>query len=260
MGTARFLRKLVATNLKAGFALRGSFWLQAGFMVANNLIFWTVWVLFFNKFDALNGWRLPEMTALYGLVAAAFGLTQIFAGGLRNMAQVIADGDFDGFLTQPKSVLLHLAGSRSFPAGWGDIVSGIGLLAASGLVSLASTPLAVLLVVASAGFFVAFGIILHALAFWLGAVNSLARQCYEFLIMFSVYPQHIYTGALRVMLYTVLPAALIGYLPVEVLRSFSWGQLGIVVTSSVAYLGLATVVFRRGLRRYESGNRFTLRG
>ena len=35
----RFLRALVATNLRSALALRGSFWLSMLFMVLNNLAF-----------------------------------------------------------------------------------------------------------------------------------------------------------------------------------------------------------------------------
>ena len=48
MDTLRFTRALIATNLKASFALRGSFWIQAAFMVMNNLIFFSVWWIFFS--------------------------------------------------------------------------------------------------------------------------------------------------------------------------------------------------------------------
>ena len=50
-GTLRFLRALVATNLKASFALRGAFWMQVFFMLFNNLIFFVMWWIFFDRFE-----------------------------------------------------------------------------------------------------------------------------------------------------------------------------------------------------------------
>ena len=58
--TLRFLRALVATNLKASLALRGAFWARVVFMMANNLIFFVMWWVFFERFEEVRGWRLPD--------------------------------------------------------------------------------------------------------------------------------------------------------------------------------------------------------
>ena len=107
--------------------------------------------------------------------------------------------------------------------------------------------------------FVASGLILHSLAFWLGDVDSLARQVWEFLITFSLYPPTLFSGGLRVLLFTALPAGFIGYLPVELLREFSPGTLALTSAAALAYVLLARGVFRAGLARYESGNRIAVR-
>ena len=90
-------------------------------------------------------------------------------------------------------------------------------------------------------------------------MNDWARQMWEFVIIFSVYPQTVYGTFLRVVLFTVIPAGFIGYLPVELLRSFSVLGLAATLGGAAAYAGLALFVFRRGLRRYASGNRFGVR-
>ena len=61
------------------------------------------------------------------------------------------------------------------------------------------------------------------------------------------------------MMFTVLPAGLISYMPVELIRSFSWFRLALLVSSATLFTALAFYVFYAGLRRYESGNRFGLR-
>ena len=89
----RFAAALVATNLRQSLALRGAFWLQATFMVANNLIFFTTWWIFFRRFQDVGGWRLEDLATLFGVVASGFGLCIVFAGGIRELARAIADGD-----------------------------------------------------------------------------------------------------------------------------------------------------------------------
>ncbi len=255
-GNAAFVGALVATNLRASFALRGAFWAALVFMALNNLLFFTVWWIFFARFKEVRGWQLADVAALYGLVAAAFGIAVVFFGGVRDLARTIQDGELDALLTQPKSPLLHVVASRSWAAGWGDLLSGLGFLAYSGVVEPRNAPIAVAALGLSTVVFVATGVILHSGAFWLGRVDSLARQLWEFMITFSMYPSSIFQGAFKLLLFTVVPAGFIGHLPVSLLREFSVLGLAGAAAGALVYASLAVGVFHAGLRRYESGNRF----
>ncbi len=97
----------------------------AALMFGNNLIFFLVWWILLDRVEEIGGWRLADMSLLYGVVAAAYGLSVVFAGGIRELARLVADGALDPLLTQPKSVLLHVGASRSRASGWGDLVSGV---------------------------------------------------------------------------------------------------------------------------------------
>jgi ABC-2 type transport system permease protein len=255
----RFLGALLATNLRASLAQRGAFWLQASFMVLNNIAYFSVWWIFFARFDDVGGWRLADMAGLYGVVAVAFGLAIVLCGGVRDLARHIVEGTLDTWLTQPRPAVLQALASNSRAAGWGDVVSGAGFIAACGLVSPLEVPLALLAVALAATVFVASGLILHSLAFWLGDVDSLARQLWEFLITFSLYPPTLFSGALRMLLFTALPAGFIGHLPVELLRAFSPETLALTCAATLGYALLARAIFRAGLARYESGNRIVVR-
>jgi ABC-2 type transport system permease protein len=256
---ATYARALVATNMKATLALRAAFWMQAIFMLANNVVFFTVWVIFFDRFESIGGWRLGEMALLYGIVAGAFGLTVVVAGGVRDLPRAIVDGDLDAWLAQPKHPLFAALGCRSIASGWGDLVSAVALIVLSGVVTPATAVLALVGVLCGAIVFASTGVLVASLAFWLGPMENLARQLWEFVIVFSVYPQTIFGGAMRVLLFTVIPAGFIGYLPVELVRGFSLGGLAAVLGGAFLYGALAVAVFRAGLRRYESGNRFGVR-
>ena len=82
----------------------------------------------------------------------------------------------------------------------------------------------------------------------------------ELLVTFSLYPEPLFGGALRLLLFTVLPAGFVGYLPVRILHAPSLANLTLLLLAAVAYLYLATLIFDRGLRRYASGSRFTTFG
>lgn len=111
---ALFARKLLATNLRASASLRGAFLIQAVFMIFNNLIYFSVWWIFFRRFESLNGWKLHDLAALYGLTAVSIGAMIALCGGVWNLARMAAEGGLDSLMTQPKNLLLHVVGSR-FP-------------------------------------------------------------------------------------------------------------------------------------------------
>jgi ABC-2 type transport system permease protein len=164
MNTA-FVRALVATNLKAAVALRGAFIIQVVFMALNNLTFFVFWWVLMRRVPSLRGWHLDDIQLLFGIVAAAFGLTVTLAGGVRYLGRLIDEGDLDTLLTQPKSVLVHALGMRLQPSGFGDVLSGLIFIALSGQVSWRAVPVVLVAIIASALVFVACGIVFFSLAF-----------------------------------------------------------------------------------------------
>jgi ABC-2 type transport system permease protein len=224
-------------------------------MFVNNLTFFSVWWIFFQRFPEIRGWRLPDLAALYGITAFSIGFVLVFGGGVRYLARMIVDGELDPLLTQPKSVLLHVLGSNSRPSGWGDMISGFGLVLFSGHAHGTNLALVVLFFATSAIVFFGAAVMAQSLAFWLGPVDNLSWQLVEFVVTFSVYPQTVYPPYLKVVLFTLIPGGFVSYLPVTILRNFQPTLLLTVVAGAIAYGSLAVFVFYRGLRVYESGNR-----
>jgi ABC-2 type transport system permease protein len=252
----RFARALLATNVKATLMLRGAFVVQVVFMALNNLTFFVFWWALMRRVPDLRGWRLGDMQMLFGVVAAGFGAAMTLAGGVRHLGRFIDEGELDTLLTQPKPVLVHALGMRLQASGFGDALSGIAFIACSGQVSWRALPVVVLAIVASALVLVASGIVFFSLAFWLGPVETLARQLWELLITFSLYPEPLFGGVLRLVLFTLLPAGFVGYVPARLVRNPSIAD-GLLLTAAAAgYLAIGVAVFNRGLRRYASGSRF----
>jgi len=258
-GGLRFARALVAMNLRASLALRGAFLLQAAFMVVNNLAFFSIWWILFERFPEIGGWNLSDVTTLFGVVASGYGLSVVFAGGVRDLARAIEDGELDTLLVQPKPVLLHAVASRTVASGWGDLATGVGMLWVCGALqpsALASTFLAV---ATSACVFTASGVIVQSLAFWIDGMQTFARQVWEFTLTFSLYPRPLFSGQISFVLYTILPAGFVGFLPAELVRAPSLPLAAAALGASLAWTWLALFVFARGLRRYASGNRIGAR-
>jgi viologen exporter family transport system permease protein len=255
-----FASALVATNVKASAALRGAFIMQVAFMVLNNATFFVFWWALMRRVPEVRGWRLGDIAVLFGIVAAGFGLTVTLAGGVRHLGRFIDDGELDVLLTQPKPVLLQALGLRLQASGFGDVLSGIAFIVWSGQVPWRATPLVIVAIAASAVVFLACGIVFQSMAFWIGNVETVARQLWELLIMFALYPEPLFGGPLRLVLFTLLPAGFVGYIPARLAQRPSAALVMLVVAAAAAYLCLAIAVFDRGLKRYASGSRFGVHG
>jgi len=251
-----FFFHLLLTSIKASMSIRGAFLFETVLMIGNNLIFFSVWWIFFRQFNDIAGWQIKEMTILMAVGTGAYGLMQICFGGVRQLSRTIIQGDLDPFMTQPKNLLIHLIGSRSLAKGWGHILTTFVLLILEGLFNLQTVVLVATGVVCGCLVFTAMSIIAHSFAFWLGPLESLAQKYSDSLFVFALYPTHIYSGLLNLTMFTLIPAGIIGYLPVELVRNFSWFRLGILLASTLTFWGIAFEVFYLGLRRYESGNQF----
>ena len=260
MSTTRFAIALVATSMRAAMAERGAFIMRAVLMAVNNGIFFTFWIVLLSRVPSVRGYELGDVAVLYGIVAVAHGLAVFVAGGMSYLARVIHDGELDALIAQPKPTLLYAVGLRSQPSGLGDIVSGLVMIALSGRVGLTGIPFVIAAGVAGAIVLVATGILLHSAAFWLGRTESASRQLYEMTLFFSLYPDTLFTGPLRWILFTIVPAGFVGYLPADFIRSPDlWTAMGIAL-GVTAYAATAAWVFQRGLRAYSSGSRFAAFG
>jgi ABC-2 type transport system permease protein len=260
MAQIRFLWALFGTNLKSVTALRGSFLLSMTFMALNNLTFFVFWWVLFGRVGSVRGWQIADVELLFGVSAAGFGLMQAVAGGAVHLSRFIDDGTLEPLLTQPKPILPYVLGCRSQASGFGDLLSGVFFVVHSGYVGWSRLPLLVVCVLASAVAFTATCVVFFSLAFWVKRTHVLSRQLFDILITLSLYPDPLFGGVLRLILFTVLPAGIVAYLPMHVLREGLLVDLCLLLAAVSGYVWLAVRVFSAGLRRYSSGSRFGVFG
>jgi ABC-2 type transport system permease protein len=260
LGTARFAAALLGTSIRSALAERGAFLMRAALMAINNGIFFTFWIVLLSRVPQIRGYELGDVAVLYGIVAVANGLAYFVAGGIQFLARVIHDGELDALIAQPKPTLLYAIGLRSQPSGLGDIVSGLVMISLSQRVSIADVPIVIGAGIAGALVLVATAVILHSAAFWLGRTETASRQLYEMTLLFSLYPDTLFGGPMRFVLFTVIPAGFVGYLPSYLIRSPSASTAGALAIAVVLYSTIAWWVFRRGLLAYSSGSRFSTFG
>jgi ABC-2 type transport system permease protein len=258
--TVRFAKALVGTSVRSAMAERGAFFMRVILMAVNNAIFFTFWIVLLSRVPRIRGYALGDVALLYGIVALANGVAVFVAGGAQYLARMIHDGELDALIAQPKPTLLYAVGLRSQPSGLGDVVSGLVMIALSGRVTVLGIPVVVAAGLAGAVVLVSTAVLMHSAAFWLGRTESASRQLYEVTLMFSLYPDTLFTGPMRWILYTVIPAGFVGYLPAELIRVPTLGTAMAVAGGVVAYVVVAVRVFERGLRAYSSGSRFATFG
>ena len=237
--------------IRVSFADRANFWLQLGGMTLNNGSILLLWVLFFAGFRSIGGWQMPDVALLIGILASTVGITGVFAGGYRDMAAAILRGDIDALLTQPRAVLPRLLARESIASAWGDVITGVVLLATFAGLHLSDLPMLVLVLCSSAAVFLATGVLFASLAFWLRGARSFARDVVDFVILLSSYPGSIYSGPMKFVVYTFVPAGFVVLLPVAALREKSLTDVTTMTAAAIAYAGLAIAVFMLGLRRYR---------
>jgi ABC-2 type transport system permease protein len=260
MKTFRLVAGYLRHNLMSAMAYRGAFALQVFGMLLNDVMLLFFWAILFSHFPALQGWTLRDVVTLYAIVAFGFGLATVVCGNSGRVAHVIASGDLDYYLALPADPLVHLLVSRTSLPSWGDALFGLVVYLIAAPERWTTLPLFLLLGVLSALIFVAFSVIAGALAFWIGQSQNLAMQLQNAMLTFGLYPVDIFPGLVRVLLYTLIPAAFVGSIPAMLLVEFDWGRLAGLFLVTVAFLLVARGVFALGLRRYESGNLVTTRG
>jgi ABC-2 type transport system permease protein len=74
------------------------------------------------------------------------------------------------------------------------------------------------------------------------------------MLTFAMYPSDIFQGAIRFLLLTLLPAALVGVMPLSVVRGLDVGGLAVLAGAAAVTTAISAATFYIGLRRYESGS------
>ena len=74
------------------------------------------------------------------------------------------------------------------------------------------------------------------------------------ILLLAGYPADIFTGAAKVLLYTLVPAAFVAAVPARIVDAPSWRDAGLLLLTTAVFVALARTAFGLGLRRYTSGS------
>ena len=145
---------------------------------------------------------------------------------------------------------------RIEPVNLGDLAFGIGLFVVACDPTPARTLVFVLVVLASATLLTGFLVLTGALAFFIGRSES-GELGFHGMLLLGAYPVDLFAGAIRVILFTVVPAAFVSAVPARLIDEFDAGRalaLGSPRPSSPSPPPSPSPL---GLRRYTSGSVWT---
>jgi ABC-2 type transport system permease protein len=256
--------RYVATSIRAQMAYPRSLMMMiAGQFLVTSIEFIGIWALF-ARFGHIAGWKLGEVSLFYGLVSVIFAIADTVTRGFDVFGSTfVRTGGFDRLLLRPRSPALQLFGHEFRLTRIGRFAQGIAVFVLGAVLSgFVLTPAAALILAfAIAGGVALFSglLILQAtLAFWtvesLEAVNILTYGGEAA----AEYPLNVYAGWFRTFLIWIVPIGCISYLPMlaamgrpDPLGTPGW-FLPLAPSAGFAFLGVAFLVWRFGVRHYAS--------
>jgi ABC-2 type transport system permease protein len=257
--TLKFIGLYGRVNISSNLEYRAAFISRLLGMLFNDVIWLVFWLIFYTKFAAASSYSARDTVGLFVIVALSVGLGLSVFGNATRFATTISQGGLDYYMTVPKNVLLHVLISRMDVEAIGDMAFGVAVF----IILFQPDPVTLLILfgVTSLGavVLVSFIVIANSLSFFLGQSETLSQQIFFGLVTFSHYPPNLFQGAVKAALYSIIPAAFLGYIPLELIVKFRWELFGLLALVAMLFAALATTIFYTGLRRYESGNLLTMR-
>lgn len=230
------------------------------FSFISTMIYFPVWYIMFSFAPSIGGWTIEHAILAYGLSITCWGIVALTAYGLRTLPQQIDNGELDSYLTLPKPVLLSAALSTSRNSGLGEVISGLALIIFGGIkyhIDLTFVPL--FLIMGSIVF--ASGILFFAsMGFWLKQFYASAEEIYFNFNLMASRPSPIFSGVFKIITLTIIPIGFMTHIPIEFIMTHQWQLLAFAMIGTLAYGLFACAFFYTGLKYYESGNRFGVRG
>ena len=250
----------VRLNLRAQTEYRGAFLSQAVAMFLNNAVWVAFWCLFFDRFPVLRGWDVKDVITLWAIAASGFGLAHSVCGNGLHLPALIARGQLDVWMLYPRAPLSHLLLGRMSATACGDAIFGYVVYVAFVRPDLMHFLLFTALTLSVAVLFVGFSVLSGSVGFYLGNSEGLSEQWRFAMITFSTYPATLFDGAVKLVLYTLIPAGFVSYFPIAALKQMSLADAGLALVGALGVLAAGVAVFYHGLSRYESGNLMEMRG
>lgn len=255
----RLVWAYVRLNFRAQIEYRGAFVSQVLAMFVNDVVWVIFWGLFFTRFPVLRGWDIRDVITVWAMAASGIGIAYSVYGNASMLATLIAQGQIDVWMLYPRALLPHILLGRMSATAIGDALFGFVVYVVFVRPDLQHLALFTVLTLSTAVLFVGFGVLTGSIGFYLGNSATLSEQWRFAMLTFATYPATLFQGAIKLLLFTAIPALFVNYFPIVALRSMSFADAGLALLGALGVLAAGAAVFHHGLRRYESGNLMAMR-
>ncbi|MEJ5224383.1 MAG: ABC-2 family transporter protein [Anaerolineales bacterium] len=256
--------KLLATFLKVNLQMSLAYRADTVVQILLNLM-WLGWELLslsiiFSNTETLGGWGPGELIALLGvfrlvntlMVAIIWPNTEKFNASVR-------DGSLDYTLLQPVNSLFLVTFSRiTVWRVWDLVLAVILIVVGIGMSGDITTPLSIasfiLLLISGTLIIYSLWIVLIALTFWFTKFDNNVTIL-QALLDAGRYPVTVYPVWLRIIVTFLIPIAVATTVPLQALRGeLGLAQVALFLAISAAAFGVASQVWRFGVRRYSGAS------
>lgn len=237
---------------------KATFIFNVVFMIINNLSMLIQWVVLYSLKDNIGGYTFKEVMLLWGLAAATYGVSRAFFSSAFKLSDTINVGKLDAFLVQPKNVLLNVTTTNAEASALGDILFGYLMIFFYGF-SIKVFLLFTLFTLTGGFIVTSVAIILGSLSFWLKSSDVIADSGNNLIIHFATYPDGIFKGVVKLLLFTIVPVGFANYIPISVIIDFSIIKFMIIISFTIFIVILSFLIFNKGLKRYSSSNLMSAR-
>ncbi|MGN0973621.1 MAG: ABC transporter permease [Bacilli bacterium] len=235
-----------------------TFFSNVFFMILNNASFIIQWVILFSLKNNFGGYTFKQVLLLWGIAAGTYGFSHFFFKKAYNLSETIINGKLDAYLVQPKNVLLSAITSDIEPSAMGDILYAYIVLFIYGI-NIKNFCLFTLFSITGGFILTSVAVILGSLSFWFNKTDIIVETGNSLMVNFATYPDGIFKGIVKVLLFTFIPVGITTYIPVKILSSFNIYYLLIVIVFTIFIVLFAFLIFNRGLKNYSSSNLMSAR-
>lgn len=241
-------------NLKKEWKYKASFFMQIVMMMLNDLFFIIQWYIVFQLVDNIGGYGFNETMLLWAVASGGFGVSHALFAGAWNIKDIVYEGKLDVFLTQPKNTLINVCCSSTQVSGLGDILYSFVVLAIIG------APwywylLIIPAIICSGLIYVASYVVYATLCFYVKRGDAVAKSVEGTINKAGNYPPIIFNTFVKAIFFTLIPTFFYTFVPAQYLfltPSVWWILIMLGVTA--IWVILAFVLFKLGLKKYNSGN------
>ena len=227
-------------------------------IILDNTILIIQWLILFSLKETIGGYKFNDTIMLLSLSECIYGVSNLFFRSAYNLHELVTNGKLDVYLTQPRNVLINIITSHIHLAAIGNLVSGY-LLTILFNFSFKNILLFTIFSIMGGILMTSLAIILGSISFFTLRLNSVLDDLLDLAIMFSNYPEKIISTPIKIILYTFVPAGLLVYMPVSLIKNFNICSFLTLLTLIMFFVLSAFFLFYRGLKKYSSSSLITLR-